>query len=296
MEEKPVRQAFGSPGGKTYLAPRIVGMIPPHRKYVEPFAGGAAVYFRKTPTDKEVLSDKDEEIAFAFRFLRDMTPDQFEELLRKDWRISRSQFQRLKEMKPKSALERFYRFYYLRKGSFGFGGTSLNPNREGEYIGTEHLWRVHERLKRTKVYSNDAMNLIDKHDGPTTFFYLDPPYPKRAFIGRTFREWTEGDLKRLVTRLRGIKGKFALSLGTEHVKYLPQNWHITKLKVWRRIPSGEGEFNQSYQYEIVATNYDPEVEIRRKVLMGRERRIARSLKGRYVRRRLPPPPEKLLYR
>lgn len=295
MEEKSVRQAFGSPGGKSYLAPRIATMIPPHRKYVEPFAGGAAVYFRKTPSDKEILGDKDEEIAFAFRFLRDMTPGQFEELLRRNWRVSRSQFYRLKELKPKSPLERFYRFYYLKRGSFGSGSASVDLMKEGTYLGTEHLWRIHERLKRTKVYSNDAMNLIDKHDGPTTFFYLDPPYPKRAFIGRTFREWTEGDLKRLVARLRGIKGRFALSLGTEHANLLPKSWHITKFKVWRRIPSGEGEFSQTYQYEIVATNFDPEVEIRRKVSMGRERRIAKSLKGRYTRRRLPPPPEKLLY-
>ena len=28
--EKPVQQAFGSPGGKSYLASRIAGMIPPH--------------------------------------------------------------------------------------------------------------------------------------------------------------------------------------------------------------------------------------------------------------------------
>lgn len=295
MEEKPVRQPFGSPGGKAYLAPRIVGMIPPHRKYVEPFAGGAAVYFRKTPSDKEVLSDKDEEIAFAFRFLRDMTPGQFEELLRKNWRISRSQFQRLKEAKPKSPLERFYRFYYLKKGSFGGGSASINPNRIGEYLPLDYLWRVHERLKKTNVYSSDAMNLIDKHDSPTTFFYLDPPYPKREFIGRTFREWTEQDLARLVGKLRHIKGKFALSLSTEHAKLLPKSWHIKRLMVRRLVPQGDLISGEAYQYEIVATNYDPEVEIRRKVLMGRERRIARSLKGRYTRRRLPPPPEKLLY-
>ena len=133
MEEKPVRQPFGSPGGKTYLAPRIVRMIPPHRKYVEPFVGGAAVYFKKTPSDKEVLSDKDEEIAFAFRFLRDMTPGQFEELLRKNWRVSRRQFYQLKESKPKSPLERFYRFYYLKKGSFGSDSASLDVSREGRF-------------------------------------------------------------------------------------------------------------------------------------------------------------------
>lgn len=293
MEEKPIKQAFGSPGGKTYLAPRIVEMIPPHRKYVEPFAGGAAVYFRKTPADREVLSDKDEEIASAFRFLRDMTPRQFEMLLRKNWRVSRRQFYQLKESRPKSPLERFYRFYYLKKGSFGSGSASVDPSKEGNYLGTEHLWRVHERLKRASVYSNDAINLIDRHDSPTTFFYLDPPYPKREFIGRTFTEWTEQDLARLVGKLKGIKGKFALSLSTEHIKLLPQSWRIRRLKVWRRIPQGEGDFNQTYQYEILATNYDSEAEIMRKVLTRRARRVGKSLRRVPKSRR--PSPEQLLY-
>ena len=96
---KPVQQAFGSPGGKSYLAPRIAKLIPPHKTYVEPFAGGAAVFFRKEPSEKEVLSDKDAGIAFAFRFLADMTAKQFEELKKKNWVASRRQFAKVKAMK-----------------------------------------------------------------------------------------------------------------------------------------------------------------------------------------------------
>lgn len=79
---KPVQQAFGSPGGKSYLAPRIAAMMPPHKTYVEPFAGAAAVYFRKEPSQQEILSDKDKEITFAFRFLRNMSSKQFKRLCR----------------------------------------------------------------------------------------------------------------------------------------------------------------------------------------------------------------------
>lgn len=96
MGEQPTKQAFGSPGGKSRLAPKIVGMMPEHRIYVEPFAGGATVYFRKGASEKEVLNDKDAEIAFAFRFLRDMTQEQFNKLKRLNWRISQNQFEKLK--------------------------------------------------------------------------------------------------------------------------------------------------------------------------------------------------------
>jgi len=256
--EQPVKQAFGSPGGKAYLAPRIAKMMPPHRIYVEPYAGGAAVFFRKEPSQKEVLGDKDSEIAFAFRFLRDMAPEQFRKLASKNWRRGERLFKKLKTMRPKNDLERFYRFYYLKKASFAGGSGSYNHMKDGKLV-TDHLWKVHERLKRTAVHNCDAIRVIERYDSPQTFCYLDPPYPGRAFVGRTFSEWTEDDLQRLTKQLKTVKGRFALSLGTQHARLLPRHWYITKVKVRRRIPSGDNDFNRSYQYEIIATNYKPVV-------------------------------------
>jgi DNA adenine methylase len=260
-EVRPTRQAFGSPGGKSYLAPKIVDMMPEHETYIESFAGGAAVYFKKPPSEKEVLSDKDREIAFAFRFLRDMTPEQYERLKRKNWTISIEQFEKLKGVIPKDDIERFYKFYYLKKASYGDASKQINPLRliEGHnHLDVSHLWRVHERLKKTAIHGGDALAMMRKYDNANAFFYLDPPYPDRAFIGQKAEDkYTTEDLAKLVERLKGIKGKFALSLGTEHAKLLPNDWHVKKVKVWRRIPRGVGDFNQTYGYEIIATNYPP---------------------------------------
>jgi site-specific DNA-adenine methylase len=45
-------------GGKRRLADRIFPLMPPHQCYVEPFAGGAALFFlRPSPADVEVLND-----------------------------------------------------------------------------------------------------------------------------------------------------------------------------------------------------------------------------------------------
>ena len=52
-------QIFGSPGGKTRVSEKIVSYIPEHKIYAEPFAGGAAVYFKKDPCEKEVLNDNE---------------------------------------------------------------------------------------------------------------------------------------------------------------------------------------------------------------------------------------------
>ena len=98
----PIQQAFGSPGGKHQLAPKISSLIPKHRTYVEPFAGGVAVFWRKEPSTREVLNDKDTEIAFAYRFIKNMTNEQYKRLRQFDWRKKESIFNRLKETKSLS--------------------------------------------------------------------------------------------------------------------------------------------------------------------------------------------------
>ncbi len=56
-------------GGKTKMLPHILPLIPPHRIYVEAFAGGAAVYFAKKPSPVEVLNDTNGNVANFYRAL-----------------------------------------------------------------------------------------------------------------------------------------------------------------------------------------------------------------------------------
>lgn len=228
----PVKQAFGSPGGKFRSAGTIVELMPPHKIYVEPFVGGGAVFYRKYPVGKEVLNDRDVEIIFANRFIRDMTPAQFEQLKEFNWKRDKARFAKVKGMTPKTDLERFYKFYYLKTGSFASGGKEINPIVVGKVKSLDGLWKCHERLARVKLHAGDYMSMIDKYDSPDTLFYLDPPYPGRAFVGgRAEEAFTEDDLRKLIERLGRTKGKFMLSLGPESTKLIPKHWHIKRLRV-----------------------------------------------------------------
>ncbi len=50
---------FAYYGGKTTLAERIADLLPPHRHYVEPFAGSLAVLLAKPTSLMETVNDLD---------------------------------------------------------------------------------------------------------------------------------------------------------------------------------------------------------------------------------------------
>src|ERR1700730_17359344 len=68
-------------GGKRRIAKQLVALIPDHTTYVEPFAGGAQVFFHKTPSRVEVLNDLDHDVITFFRVAQ-LHPDELVRWLR----------------------------------------------------------------------------------------------------------------------------------------------------------------------------------------------------------------------
>jgi DNA adenine methylase len=69
-------------GGKKIMARHIVPLIPAHTTYVEPFFGGGAIYFLKTPSEVEVINDTNRFVVNG-KTLRYNTPEDFvEDLIR----------------------------------------------------------------------------------------------------------------------------------------------------------------------------------------------------------------------
>ena len=274
---KSTPQAFGSSGGKFHLAKKISAMMPEHKTYVEPYAGGAAVYFYKEPAQKEVLNDMDKEIAFAYRFIRDMTPEQYKALQKKDWVISRERFNKVKAMKPATDVDRFYKFYYLKKGSFRHMTTSVNVGSVGKRIGLDRLPKVQKRLRGVAINSVDALKMIDKYDSKDTFFYLDPPYPGTSRIGGNAGDFSQDDLRELTDRLKHIKGKFILSMDVKSAKKFPK-WMATMRVVTREHTQNRmGDYGHRPRVEVIATNFKLNKPKRRKLKLKRRRNGHREL-------------------
>jgi len=170
-------------GGKRRLAKHIIPQFPAHTTYVEPFCGGAALYFMKEPAHVEVLNDVNGDLVNLYRVVK----HHLEEFLRHfKWSlISREQYLWHQETNPATLtdIQRAERFYYLQKLAFGgkvsgqhFGTAAsappkLNYNRLADDLADAHL-----RLSRTTVERLDWAECIRRYDRDYTLFYLDPPY------------------------------------------------------------------------------------------------------------------------
>lgn len=204
-----MRPAFGSPGGKKLLASTVVSYIPKHKIYVEPFIGGAAVLFKKEPSEIEAINDKDPEISFAYKFIKE---GKFDGLKNLKIDGSREYFDKLKTSSiPSEPAKKFHRFLYLLH--FSFGNARQNYAQSIEDTGRtlsnrfNALPKIQERLKSVKMRGGDYKKLLTEFDSKDTFFYLDPPYPEQQ--GKLKTDLTTSDIE---NSLKGLKGKWMLSL------------------------------------------------------------------------------------
>jgi len=92
-------------GGKNRLAKRVIEIFPKHTTYVEAFAGGAQVFFRKEPSKVEVLNDLDGEVVNFYRVCQ----AHHDELVRyfRFVVVSRNWFDLMRATDPRALLESF---------------------------------------------------------------------------------------------------------------------------------------------------------------------------------------------
>jgi DNA adenine methylase len=181
-------------GGKWRLAPWIISQFPAHRRYVEPFAGGANVLLRKRPAEIEVYNDLNGQVVNFFRVLR----ERGDELARaiELTPFSREEYDRAHEPAT-DELETARRFYVLAWQGFGSPIAKWNTG-----------WRWVER--------QPAIDIIKQFDTAETLVYCDPPYlsetrSKWRLSAYGDTEMTNDDHRQLADVLHGIEGMAIIS-------------------------------------------------------------------------------------
>lgn len=221
------------PGGKTRLLKHLLPLLSdnPHKCYVEPFAGAAALLFAREPARHEVLNDTHGELVRLYRVVTHHL-DEFVRQFR--WSLtSRQMFKwlQMQQVDTLTDIQRAARFYYLQRLTFGgkvkgqsFGISATAPKRFSILRLEEDLSDAHLRLHDVVVENLPWQVCMSRYDTPDTLFFCDPPYWQTEGYGGQFgiEQYRE-----LAEVMASIKGRVILTI----------NDHPDMRSIFDRFPS-----------------------------------------------------------
>jgi DNA adenine methylase len=218
-------------GGKSYLAHKIIELMPKHLTYAEPFFGGGAVLMAKDPEGiSEVVNDIDYTLMNFWGMLRNPLTFYAMQRVLEATPFGQPVFGMAQCDSIVTGLETQIRdaikFFIVARQSLAgrkldFAPISVNRVRRGMneqasawLSSIEGLPAVHERMKRVVIMSEGFERFIKRIDNPKTLFYCDPPYIHQSRVStREYGdfEMSNDDHELLLKTLACIKGKFILS-------------------------------------------------------------------------------------
>jgi DNA adenine methylase len=226
------RPALRYHGGKWKLAPWIISHFGPHTYYTEAFGGAASVLLRKERSLGEVYNDLNGDLANLFRVLRN---PQSAAALQSQLQLtpySREEFQDsyLPNNDPVEAARRL-----IVRSFMAFGSAGVNGDHNTGFRGTikrgvaqrgpAYEWATYpdmipaltERLRGVVLEQRMAVQVLAKHDSPSTLHYVDPPYTlgtrgNNAGVRVKYQfELTDDDHRELAVVLHSLQGAVVLS-------------------------------------------------------------------------------------
>jgi len=193
---------FGWPGGKHQLKARIIPLIPPHKTYVEPFAGAASVFWAKPRSPVEVLNDLDVDLMRFYKALPGVDHCDVHTL-----------GQDFPTLVAKQGQQAPCEFLAGVMCSFGGNRRSTTVGRQPCFRNAptfhQNLPRYKERLQGVRLHNEDWKTTTQRYDASDTFFYFDPPYHDMT-TPHDYKH-SQDQLVRLADALPRLKGKWLLS-------------------------------------------------------------------------------------
>lgn len=176
-----INSPFRYAGGKFYARKLIIEHIPEHDYYIEPFAGGASIFFAKTKAKKNWLNDIDKDLINCLMIIRDHPNELIKRLDGEEATKKRHTFYK-NEFKAKTSLDRAVRWYYLNRTSYsgimnmqncywGYGEKySMRPENW-----PRNILRTSAKLHGVKLTTLDFEDVIAQAP-KGSFLFIDPPY------------------------------------------------------------------------------------------------------------------------
>ena len=207
-------------GGKTQLLPELTSRTPKeYNKYIEPFIGGGALFFRLN-ADKAIIADSNPELINMYHVVAKCSNLLIEAL--KEYKNDEEMFYevRAKDWTECDEVEAAARMIYLnhtcfnglyrlnRKGQFNTpNGRYKNPT----ICNTEKIYAASEVLKKAEIVCGDYLDVLKKYAKKGDFIFLDPPYVPVSeyadFKRYTKEQFYESDQRNLAEEVHRLVGK-----------------------------------------------------------------------------------------
>jgi DNA adenine methylase len=242
-------------GGKYYIAQKIISLFPPeYDRYVEPYSGAASVLLNK-PLGEDYYNDLDKRLTRLFRVLRNHGDELVRRLQLTPY--SEAEFWNCCEPDPAEAddIELARRdFIRWRMSRDGDGKNLASPTKRSRrgltnnvagYLSVidHELPKIADRLRRVEILCRPALEVIRQLDGPTTLFYVDPPYPHmsrgKGATNVYAYEMSDDEHRELSAVLHSVEGKVLLS-GYACTLYdeLFSDWRLVHIPKKRDVGNG----------------------------------------------------------
>ena len=214
-----IKPPFSYYGGKQKMAKIILGHIPVHTLYGDPFLGGGAVFWAKEASEIEVINDTNRELMNFYRVVKNDFAS-----IEKEVRISlhnrdlhRQAHVIYTNPDMFSEIKRAWAVWVLAAQSFsaildGSFGYDITAGRTSRVIGNKRSSFTEKyagRLQNVTLECADALYVIKSRDADSSFFYCDPPY-YNSDCGH-YDGYSKTDFEELLKVLSALKGKFLLS-------------------------------------------------------------------------------------
>ena len=245
---------FCRQGNKYPIRNIIVPLIPPHKRYVELFAGSGAIFYNKEKAEQNILNDLDKKTIANFRLLQKAPLDP------------------AKYNQPRSlqAIKHFFDHHgdsiqdrlILEKIRTCTGYSSKPVVESKQIYNVKSVDRVlkllgeyKDKLKGVKYENKDYEAVVKKYDNADTFFFIDPPYENTAKeFG--YAQSTEFDFERLKDVLSRIKGDFLMTINdSKRIRDLFSQFHIKTIKVPNAYANRNISKQKAFRPELIITNY-----------------------------------------
>ncbi|HEY4509900.1 MAG TPA: DNA adenine methylase [Candidatus Paceibacterota bacterium] len=272
--EQEINSPFRYAGGKFYARKLIIEHIPQHTYYLEPFAGGASIFFAKDKVNENLLNDIDEDLINCLAIIRDH-PSQLIERLKDEQATKERHTYYKNEYKPKTKLDRAVRWFYVNRTSYsgimkmqncywGYGEKySMRPENW-----PRNIFRTSTKLQGVKLTSFDFEKVIEEAPN-NSFLFIDPPYfnaDQGKFYAHAFAKDDHSRLSKILNKHKN-RVKFLLTYddssevrelyGWTHAMY-EKTWNYTINRTDDQKNGTNKKGTRHKGHELFIVNYDSE--------------------------------------